>query len=99
MGEESLTFSSIIAYQVFVWAAPAACRSFWARYKNKMHSKFKRFFFKVIFFLILLWHLQKVPKLGVKLEPHLQPIPQLVATLDPYPTEQGQESNPQPHGS
>ena len=28
----------------------------------------------------------------------LQPIPQLTATLDSYPTEQGQESNPHPHG-
>ena len=32
-------------------------------------------------------------------EPHLQPTPQLTATLDPQPTEQGHESNPQPHGS
>ena len=32
-------------------------------------------------------------------EPRLQPAPQLMATLDPQPTEQGQESNPQPHGS
>ena len=32
-------------------------------------------------------------------EPRLQPTPQLMATLDPQPTEQGQESNPQPHGS
>ena len=30
-------------------------------------------------------------------EPHLRSTPQLVATLDP--TEQGQGSNPQPHGS
>jgi len=32
-------------------------------------------------------------------EPRLQPTPQLTAMLDPYPTEQGQGSNPQPHGS
>ena len=32
-------------------------------------------------------------------EPRLQPIPQLTATPDPQPTEQGQGSNPQPHGS
>ena len=31
-------------------------------------------------------------------EPCLQPIPQLMATLDPLPTEQGQGSNPRPHG-
>ena len=29
----------------------------------------------------------------------LQPTPQLMATLDPIPTEWGQRSNPQPHGS
>ena len=29
----------------------------------------------------------------------LQPTPQLTATLNPYPTEQVQESNPQPHVS
>ena len=32
-------------------------------------------------------------------EPHLQPTPQLTATPEPYLTEQGQGSNPQPHGS
>ena len=32
-------------------------------------------------------------------EPCLQPTPQLTATLDPQPTEQGQGSNPQLHGS
>ena len=32
-------------------------------------------------------------------EPPLQPTPQLTATPDPQPTEQGQGSNPQPHGS
>ena len=32
-------------------------------------------------------------------ELHLPPTPQLTATLDPQPTEQGQGSNPQPHGS
>ena len=32
-------------------------------------------------------------------EPRLQPTPQLMATPDPQPTEQGQGSNPQPHGS
>ena len=32
-------------------------------------------------------------------EQHLQPTPQLTATQDPEPTEQGQGSNPQPHGS
>ena len=31
-------------------------------------------------------------------EPHLQPTPQLTATPDPQPTEQGQGSNPCPHG-
>ena len=30
---------------------------------------------------------------------HLQPTPPLTATLDPWPTEQGQGSNPQPHAS
>ena len=33
------------------------------------------------------------------LEPRLRPIPQLLASPDPQPTEQGQGSNPQPHGS
>ena len=32
-------------------------------------------------------------------ELHLRPTPQLTATPDPQPTEQGQGSNPQPHGS
>ena len=32
-------------------------------------------------------------------EPHLRPTPQLTATLGPQPTEQGQGSNPRPHGS
>ena len=32
-------------------------------------------------------------------EPHLQPTPQLTATSVPQPTEQGQGSNLQPHGS
>ena len=32
-------------------------------------------------------------------KPSLQPTPQLTAMLDPQPTEQGQGSNPQPHGS
>ena len=32
-------------------------------------------------------------------EPRLQPTPQLTATPDPYPVEQGQGPNPQPHGS
>ena len=32
-------------------------------------------------------------------ELHLRPTPQLMATLDPSPTERGQGSNPQPHGS
>ena len=32
-------------------------------------------------------------------EMHLRPTPQLTATLDPQPTEQGQGSNPKPHGS
>ena len=32
-------------------------------------------------------------------KPYLLPTPQLMATLDPQPTEQGQGSNPQPHGS
>ena len=32
-------------------------------------------------------------------ELHLQSTPQLVATPDPLPTEQGQGSNLQPHGS
>ena len=29
----------------------------------------------------------------------VQPTPQLTAMPDPWPTERGQESNPQPHGS
>ena len=32
-------------------------------------------------------------------EPHLRPTPQLTAMPDPSPTEQGQGSSPQPHGS
>ena len=32
-------------------------------------------------------------------EPHLRPTAQLMAMLDPYPTEQGQGSILQPHGS
>ena len=32
-------------------------------------------------------------------QPCLQPTPQLTATLDPWPTEQGQGWNLQPHGS
>ena len=32
-------------------------------------------------------------------EPNLQPTPQLTAMLDPQPTERGQGSNQQPHGS
>ena len=32
-------------------------------------------------------------------EPRLRCTPQLRATTDPHPTEQGQGSNPQPHGS
>ena len=32
-------------------------------------------------------------------EPRLPPTPQLTAVLDPQPTEQGQGSNSQPHGS
>ena len=32
-------------------------------------------------------------------EPSLQSTPQLTAMPDPQPTEQGQGSNPQPHGS
>ena len=36
---------------------------------------------------------------NARCEPHLRPTPQLMATLDPQPTKQGQESNPQPHGS
>ena len=32
-------------------------------------------------------------------DPRLRPTPQLMATPDSQPTEQGQGSNPQPHGS
>ena len=32
-------------------------------------------------------------------EPRLWPTPQLMAVLDPQPTEQGQGSNPKPHGA
>ena len=32
-------------------------------------------------------------------KPRLQPTPQLMAMSDPQPTEQGQGSNPKPHGS
>ena len=32
-------------------------------------------------------------------EPYLRPTPQLTAMPDPQPTERGQESNLQPHGS
>ena len=70
-------------------------------------------FFFFVFFVCLFvflgphpWHM-KVPRLGVQLEqysntrsePHLRTTPQLTATPDPQPTEQGQGSNPQPHGS
>ena len=40
---------------------------------------------------------QSHSKVGSK--PHLQPTPQLTTTPDPRPTEQGQGSNLQPHGS
>ena len=40
----------------------------------------------------------EVPRLGVKLKLQLL-TPQLAAMPDPYPTEQGQGSNPHPHGS
>ena len=36
---------------------------------------------------------------NVRSEPHLRPTPQLLAMLDPSPTERGQGSNLQPHGS
>ena len=32
-------------------------------------------------------------------DPHLRPTPQLTSMLDPQPAEQGQGSNPKPHGS
>ena len=32
-------------------------------------------------------------------EPHLRPTPQITAIPNPQPTELGQGSNPQPHGS
>ena len=32
-------------------------------------------------------------------KPHVRPTPQLTATPNPQPTEQGQASNRQPHGS
>ena len=32
-------------------------------------------------------------------EPHLRPTPKLTAAPDPSPTERGQGSDPQPHGS
>ena len=35
---------------------------------------------------------------NVRSEPHLRPTPQLMAMPSPQPTEQGQGSNPQPHG-
>ena len=36
---------------------------------------------------------------NTKSKPCLWPTPQLMATPDPQPTEQGQGSNPQQHGS
>ena len=36
---------------------------------------------------------------NARLEPRLQPTPQLTAKLDPQPTEQGQGSNLESHGS
>ena len=36
---------------------------------------------------------------GARFEPRLRPTPQLMAMPDPQPIDQGQESNPQPHGS
>ena len=35
---------------------------------------------------------------NVESKPHLRSTPQLMATPDPSPTEQGQGSNPHPHG-
>ena len=72
------------------------------------------FFFFFLLFCFLgphPWHME-APTLGVKSvaaslhhshsnvgsEPHLRTTPQLTTTLDPRPTEQGQGSNPHPHG-
>ena len=35
---------------------------------------------------------------NMRSEPCLQPTPQLTVALDPQPSEQGQGSNPHPHG-
>ena len=73
---------------------------------------FSFFFFSFLFFGLNPWHME-IPRLGVDSElqlpayardsnvgsePRLPPIPQLTATPDPWPTERGQGSNPQPHG-
>ena len=72
-------------------------------------------FFVFLPFLGLLLRHMEVPRLGGRIgavatslhHSHnnegsrslLQPTPQLTATLDRQPTEQGQVSNPKPHGS
>ena len=63
-------------------------------------------FFFFCFLALHLWHMD-LPRLGVKSEPQLlayttdiadPTTPQLTATPDPQLTEQGQRSNPSPHG-
>ena len=73
------------------------------------------FFFFFLSFCLFLGPHREVPRLVFELgvvatglchshsnvgsELPLGPTPQLMAMLDPQPTEQGQGSNPQPHGS
>ena len=58
------------------------------------------FFFFFFFFWFSGPHLwcMEVPRPGVKLDLCLWPTPQLTAMPDPWPAEQGQGSNPHPHG-
>ena len=78
-----------------------------------MHDFSFFFFFLFVLLGLHLWHM-KVPRLGGQIravaaglhhshgntrsELHLRPTPDKAATMDPQPTEQGQESNPHPHG-
>ena len=67
----------------FFRAAPTACGGSQARGSNQSY----------------ICRPMPEPHSSARSEPRLQPTPQLPATLDPQPTERGQGSNPQPHGS
>ena len=79
-----------------------------------MYFTYLFYFLFFVFLGLLQWHME-IPRLGgligavaaslhhshsnVGSELRLRPTSQLTATLDPQPTEQGQGSNLQPHGS